>query len=187
MSLQQSINYILPWWCLNYFSLFIYVGENRNIYLYSSVLLSYSLCHQYKTFNGLCDIWNFAFEKFGFPNSKGRVICVRHWEMNRALKVPFLWIECNGNLDAAQRRTSALQTSKCGQMDTTLAVMRSVEIQLILCKRSWSHVLKQKANLCCAFCSQHDSGTKKREQNRSNQKKEEAQWVPLKLELPGYE
>lgn len=130
---------------------FLFMWGKTEIYI--GIVRCYYLILYVTIFNGLCDIGNFAFEKFGFPNSKGGVICVRHWEMNRALKVPFLWIECNGNLDAAQRRTSALQTSKCGQMDTTLAVMCSVEMQLILCKRSWNLVFrtKSKSLLCFLF------------------------------------
>lgn len=60
----------------------------------------------------------------------------------------FLSIDCNGNLDTAQRRTSALQTSKYGQMDATGTSMCFVEIQHAVGVGTMS---SEKVNLFYAF------------------------------------
>ena len=88
-------------------------------------------------------------------------------------KCLFLSIDCSGNLDTAQRRTSALQTSKCGQMDITPAVMCSVEFQLLLCRRSWSYVFRKKVDLCCAFWDQHNSSTQENGKKTEAKRKKE--------------
>jgi len=68
-----------------------------------------------------------------------------------------------------------LQTSTCGQMGTTLAVMCSVEIQLLLCRRNWSCLQKKSKSLLCVLGQAEFWHTRKWKQNRSHQNKNGAQ------------
>lgn len=141
MSLQMSFVDILNCWHLNCL-FFLFVWKKVSECLHSTLFYCFIFdVTGLRFLIGFCDIGNFASEDFSFPDSRGGMICVRCWEMNSALEVPFLSIDYNGNLDIAQRRTSALQTSKCGQM-VPPAVMCSVEIQLLLCK-NWNYIFRK--------------------------------------------
>lgn len=143
---------ILNCWYLKLFALFVCMEERQWVSAQHTVLLLHFWCHRFEISNGLLWHWEFCLKGLQLSRQQGwNDLC--QMLRNELLEVPFLSIDCNGDLDIAQRRTSALQTSKCGQM-VPLAVMCCIENQLLLC-RSWNYVFRKSDSLLCILCFWH--------------------------------
>lgn len=144
MSLQQSFGDILHWWHLNCFVLLVYAEKKGvHICIVPCCYLIFDVTG-IRFLMGSVTLGILPWRSLAFQTARVAWSVSDTEKWTKPWKCLFLSVDCNGNLDTAQRRTSALQTSKHGQMDTAPAVVCSVEMQILLCRRSWSYVFRKK-------------------------------------------